>query len=320
MPALREDNANRPEHSQPIRGIPKMIRKLKWVLAIWLVAGIPLGVLLLEGSIRIYPPFRKLPEAKVAESLGGDWRDVQINARDGIPLRGWVVRPKQPNGNGAIVLHGVADARAGIASRARMLCDAGFTVLLPDSRGHGVSGGDTISFGIRESDDLHRWADWFRAEERPVHLFGMGASMGASILLQSLENDTRFRAAVAECPFADFRDVAYDRVAGKLSLNRWFSRALLFPAIEAGLAYGRLRYGVNLSAASAERAIRNTTVPVLLIHGDADTNIPAYHSEALHAANPNLSQLWIVHAAGHVTIAKVAGEEFRRRVLNWFQR
>lgn len=297
-----------------------MIRTLKWILAVWLAASIPLGVLLLEGSIRIYPQFRKIPDAKVAGTLGGAWRDVQINARDGIPLRGWIVRPMQPNGNGAIVLHGVADARAGIASRAHMLSDAGFTVLLPDSRGHGVSGGDIISFGIRESDDLHRWADWFRAEERPVHIFGVGASMGASILLQSLENDTRFRAAVAECPFADFNDVAYDRVAGKLSLNHWFSRGLLFPAVEAGLAYARLRYGVNLSDASPARAIRNSTVPVLLIHGDADTNIPSSHSEALHAANPIISQMWIVHGAGHNNIAKVAGEEFRRRVLNWFQR
>ena len=297
-----------------------MGKTLKWILALWLVASIPLGVMLLEGSIRIYPAFRTIPDSKVADSIGGVWRDVQINGSDGVPLRGWVVRPKQSNGNGAIVLHGVADARDGISSRGRMLAEAGYTVLLPDARGHGVSGGEIISFGIRESDDLHRWADWFRAEERPKQLYGMGASMGAAILLQSLENDTRFRAVVAECPFSDFRAVAYDRMAGKLSLNRWFARGLLFPAVETGLTYGSLRYGVNLANASPERAIRNTSVPVLLIHGDADTNIPPSHSEALHAANPAVSQLWIVHGAEHVTIAKVAGDEFRRRVLSWFQR
>ena len=290
------------------------------VVAIWLLAGIPLGIILLEGSIRIYPQFRRQPDPKAADWIGSDWRDVQINAADGVPLRAWLVRPTQSNGNGAILLHGVADGRAGLASRAHMLVEAGYTVLLPDARGHGVSGGEIISFGVRESDDLHRWADWFRSEVRPAQLFGMGASMGAAILLQSLENDTRFRAAIAECPFADFHDVAYDRVAGKLYLNRWFARALLFPAIETGIAYGRLRYGVNLASASPERAIRNTKVPVLLIHGDADTNIPSSHSEALHAANPAVSELWIVHGAGHVTIRKTAGDEFRRRVLSWFQR
>ncbi len=297
-----------------------MARRLTWIVGLWLLAGIPLGVILLEGSIRIYPLFRRVPVAKEADWIGGAWRNVQINASDGVALRGWLVRAKQPNGNGAILLHGVADGRAGIASRARMLSEAGYTVLLPDARGHGVSGGEIVTFGIRESDDLHRWADWFRAEERPAQLFGMGASMGAAILLQSLENDSRFLAAVAECPFADFHDVAYDRVAGKLYLNRWFARGLLFPAIESGIAYGRLRYGVNLADASPLRAIRNTKVPVLLIHGDEDTNIPASHSEALHAANPAVSQLWIVHGAGHVTIAKAAGDEFRRRVLSWFQR
>lgn len=297
-----------------------MASKLKWIFILWLAADIPLGVILLEGSIRIYPPFRRIPDAKEAGRIGGAWREVRIHAGDGVPLRAWLVWPRQPNGNGAILLHGVADGRAGIASRAHMLADAGYTVLLPDARGHGVSGGEIISFGIREVDDLYRWADWFRTEVRPGRLYGMGASMGAAILLQSLENDTRFRAAVAECPFSDFHEVAYDRMAGKLYLNRWFARALLFPAIETGIAYGRLRYGVNLADVSPERAIRNTTVPVLLIHGDADTNIPSRHSTALHAANPAASELWIVHGAGHVTIAKVAGDEFRRRMLGWFQR
>ena len=297
-----------------------MGKTFKWILALWLVASIPLGIILLEGSIRIYPPFRKIPNPKMADTIGGAWSDVQIGASDGVALRGWLVRPKQSNGNGAIVLHGVADARAGTASRARMLAEAGFTVLLPDARGHGVSGGEIISFGVGESDDLHRWADWFRAQERPRQLYGMGASMGAAILLQSLEKDTRFRAAVAECPFSDFHDVAYDRIAAKLSLNRWFARALLFPSVQTGIAYGRVRYGVNLGNASPERAIRNTSVPVLLIHGDADTNIPPSHSVALHAANPSVSQLWIVHDAGHDTIANIAGDEFRRRVLSWFQR
>ena len=157
-----------------------MARRLKWIIALWLLSGIPLGVILLEGAIRIYPPFRRVPDAKEAGSIGGAWRDVQINAADGVPLRGWLVRPKQPNGNGTIVLHGVADGRAGIAARGRMLSEAGYTVLLPDARGHGVSGGEIISFGIRESDDLHRWADWFRAQERPMRLYGMGASMGAA--------------------------------------------------------------------------------------------------------------------------------------------
>jgi len=297
-----------------------MIAKLKWILIAWLLASIPLGVLLLEGSIRIYPPFRKLPDPKLAGTLGADWREVKIFARDGITLRGWLVHPREPNGKGAILLHGVADTRTGIAARGRMLADAGYTVLLPDSRGHGASEGDIVTFGIREADDVHRWADWFNATEHPVKLFGMGSSMGAAILLQSIEDDGRFQAVVAECGFADFHDVAYDRLSSRMRLNRWLGRGLLTSAVETGLAYGRLRYGVNWNDASPVRAIAHTRVPVLLIHGDDDQNIPSIHSERLHAADPAGSELWIVHGAGHVTIAKVAGDAFRRRVLAWFQR
>ena len=53
--------------------------------------------------------------------------------------------PARPNGAAAIVLHGVGDTRLGVLGQARFLLDAGYTVLTPDSRGHGASGGGGTS-------------------------------------------------------------------------------------------------------------------------------------------------------------------------------
>ncbi len=297
-----------------------MLSKWKWIPGIWIAAGLGLGVLLLEGSVRIYPPMRRTPDASIAAAISADFRDVQIIARDGVVLKAWLVHPEHPNGNAAIALHGVGDTRFGIRYRARILADAGYTVLMPDSRGHGVSGGELVTFGILEKDDVHRWADWLLQTEHPRQLFGIGASLGASILIQSLENDSRFTAAVAECPFGDFHQAAYDRTAEKLGLNHWLARVLLFPVIEPGLIYGRMKYGIDFGEVRPLDAIAHTRVPVLLIHGADDSKIPPSHSVALHTADPGGSVLWLVPGAGHVTIANVAGDEFRRRVLEWFQR
>jgi hypothetical protein len=51
--------------------------------------------------------------------------------------------------------------RAGMLAHAGYLLADGFTVLIPDSRGHGSSGGDIIAYGTREASDVHVWADWF---------------------------------------------------------------------------------------------------------------------------------------------------------------
>jgi len=58
-------------------------------------------------------------------------------------------------------------------------------------------------------------------------------------------------------------------------------------------------------------------VPVLLIHGQADSNIPVRHSRMIHARNP-ATELWEVPGAEHCGAIAVAPKEFEARVMNWF--
>jgi hypothetical protein len=55
-----------------------------------------------------------------------------------------------------------------------------------------MSGGDLATFGLLESDDIHRWLDWIEQNDKPLCVFGLGESMGAALLLQSLQSETRF--------------------------------------------------------------------------------------------------------------------------------
>ena len=146
----------------------------------------------------------------------------------------------------------------------------------------------------------------------------MGESLGAALVLESLRTQPRFCAVVAESPFATFREVAFDRVGEKFDAGPWLGRTLLRPVVEAGLLYTRARYGVDLALANPVDAVASTHVPVLLIHGMADRNIPPQNSEEMHARNPRDMVLWEVPRAGHCGAVNAAPEEFNRRVLQWF--
>ena len=78
----------------------------------------------------------------------------------------------------------------------------GYAALLPDSRGEGESGGRFLTYGVKEGDDVRRWFVWLAAQKHPRCIFGMGESMGAAILLQSVREETRFCAVIAESSFA----------------------------------------------------------------------------------------------------------------------
>ena len=138
--------------------------------------------------------------------------------------------------------------------------------------------------------------------------------MGASILLESLPKEPRFRAVVAECPFATFEEISYDRLRQISGLPR----APLWPVVKLGFLYTRLRYRVDLRQAAPADALRCAHVPVLLIHGTADENIPFRHSQELHDANPAATRLWAVEGAGHVEALSRNPDFYRRAVIDWF--
>jgi fermentation-respiration switch protein FrsA (DUF1100 family) len=247
-----------------------------------------------------------------------EFRDASVTARDGIALRGWFFRPAQASGSTVILLHGVSDNRLGMLGYGRWLLANHYSVLLPDARAHGLSGGQIATYGLLESDDIHRWADWLRKNERPGCIFGFGESMGAGQVLQALAREPGFCAVVAESPFETFREVSYARFGQPFNLGPWMGRTLFWPTDEVGFLYVRLKYGLNLDSVSPKEAVRASTVPVLLIHGTADRNIPSYNSKDIQATNPVHAVLWLVPRAGHCGAYDVSPEEFGRRVLDWF--
>jgi fermentation-respiration switch protein FrsA (DUF1100 family) len=252
---------------------------------------------------------------------GGDLQTVAIQAADGVVLQGWYIVPEHQNGQAVILLHGIGDNRGGVAGYGQAFLRQGY---LPDSRGHGESGGTVATCGLLESDDVRRWVSWLYAKGARC-VDGFGESMGAALVLESLRSESRFCAVVADSPFSDFRSVAYDREgyfvgAGRFRLERIVGRTVgLLPA-EIGLLYARWRYGVDLRRANPVDAVKSSTVPVLLIHGEEDINILPWHSRTLAQADPVHAQLWLVPGAGHCGAVGVAPDEFWSRVLGFFAR
>ena len=274
------------------------------------------------GELAFRPQRMLLRERQSAKAIaarfGADLQDVSISARDAVQLRGWFASPANANGNAVILLHGVGDNREGMGGFAELFLSKGYAVLLPDSRGEGESGGRFPTYGIKETDDVRHWFDWLATQKHPRCIFGMGESMGAAILLQSVRKETRFCAVIAESSFVSFRQIAYVRVGQFVGTGTWLGEVALRPAVELAFLYGRTTRGVSLTDASPEDAVVGSSVPIVLIHGLADNNIPFQQSEWIHSHNRADITLWEVPGAGHCGAVSVVPQEFDTRVLGWF--
>ena len=94
---------------------------------------------------------------------------------------------------------------------------------------------------------------------------------------------------------------------------------MLRPLIESAFLRARWKYGLRMGEISPEDSVAATNVPVLLIHGQVDSNIPVRHSRRMHTAAPS-AQLWEVPGADHCGGVSTAPREFEERVLGWFER
>jgi hypothetical protein len=281
------------------------------------------GIYLADGTL--HPARRPLTEDEItdarnqAQEINATLTDATLTTPDRQTLRAWLIRPRAQNGDAVLLLHGLGDNRVGMTGYAQLFLAHGFTVLLPDARAHGASDGPLATYGLIERNDIHEWVDFLRSQSHPRCIYALGESMGAAQLLQSLDTHSNFCAVAAESSFVTFREIACDRMGQPFHLGSWIGRTLLRPLVEVAFLRARWKYHLDMQQISPEDSVSHTNIPVLLIHGQIDSNIPVRHSEAIHAGNPK-TQLWEVPAADHCGAISAAPEEFEHRVLAWFSR
>ena len=301
----------------------RRLRRVFFGLFLYLVVCTVGGIYLADGTLR--PERRLLSDEETAavrqsaHALNAELEDESITTPDAVVLRGWILRPHQGNGDAVIVLHGLGDNRLGMMGYAQLFLAHGFTVLMPDARGHGASGGPLATFGLLERNDIRQWFGFLASRDHPRCIFGMGESMGAAELLQSLAVGTGFCAVAAESSFATFREIAYDRMGQPFHLGPWVGRTVMRPLVDVAFLRAWWKYGLRMWEISPEDSVAATKVPVLLIHGQVDSNIPVRHSRRIHARAPGTA-LWEVAGADHCEAISKAPREFEGRVLGWFER
>ena len=289
----------------------------------------------------LHPVRRELTPELVREAEASlavtpaDRDEFAVRAPDGVLLRGWKVTPGKANGSWVLLFHGVADNRVGVTAQAELLLGGGYGVVMMDARAHGASEGSMATYGWLERNDTRAVIDvlFEDAAERcpaaqhhgagklcppPRHIFALGESMGAGIALESAAADPRIEAAVAEAPFANLREAAYD-YAG-LRKYPWLGKTLLSPFAWTLVYRGGKLTGIPLAEVSPVQAVASRAFPVLLICDEKDEALPCRHSQMIYNAARGPKQLWVVPNAYHTAALGFYPEEFKRRVLEFFLR
>lgn len=245
----------------------------------------------------------------IAEFENASYEDVTITSDDGLKLAGryYHVADGAPL---EIQCHGYkGNATRDFCGNWKIAREAGRNVLLIDERCHGKSEGHTITFGILERKDVMNWIQYAIQRFGNVPIMLSGVSMGAAtvLMVSGMELPENVKAVIADCPY----DAPANIIKKVLGKDMGMPVGIVYPLIRlGGMLYGKF----NLEASSPVESVKQSKVPILLIHGDDDRFVPYEMSCNIHAAAPDKIEFHTIHGAGHALNYVTAPEEYKEIV------
>jgi alpha-beta hydrolase superfamily lysophospholipase len=246
--------------------------------------------------------------------LGLAFEEVAFPAAGGSTLRGWFV-PGRPRAHaGVVAVHGAGGDRRNYLDRLPAFHEAGYPVLLYDSRDHGTSdgAGRGLGLGFRELHDVSSAVAYMKREHGYRAVAVVGTSMGGVSALLAAAGDPAIDVVVAENAWARLLDVMR---AG--ALRRGFTPTFARPLIH-DLAIWRL--DATGEPEPIDVVGRIAPRPVLVAAGTADPLVPYRQSEELFEKAGEPREVWLVEGAGHDRLYLHDPAGYRRRVIGFLQR
>ncbi len=224
--------------------------------------------------------FEKIQSGK-AYMAALPFEPAELTSFDGLKLRARYFKNPNRSGTTIVLSHGYKSyPEYDLGYICRLYWERGCDLLVPWSRAHMESEGRLITLGASEKQDLCDWCAWLDARVAPSEKIVLaGMSMGSTVSLLAAAEDeiqSRICGVIADCGFISVRREISDilKVVG-------FPK---FPILYSGGLVTRLRLGIGLDEFSTVDAVKKLRLPVLFIHGEADTFVLPDSSEKNFAA------------------------------------
>ena len=237
---------------------------------------------------------------------------IEILSEEGLKLKGYFYKNDIESNKLVIIHHGYTANHYISIQYMKMFLDEGFNILLIDMRSHGESEGEFASYGYNEVKDLDIWVETMKKKLGENLIIGLqGQSMGAAtVMLYGGLFEDKVSFVIEDCGYSDAKDeVKYKFKQAKVPAN------ILYPLVNSRI---KRKYKFDLTGISPMKAICNSKVPTLFIHGTADTTVPSYMCEEMYnAKKEGYKKLYLVEGAIHMDAYVTNKERYEKEVKDF---
>ncbi|MDU6867396.1 MAG: MucBP domain-containing protein [Enterococcus faecium] len=208
---------------------------------------------------------------------------------------------------------------------------AGYNLLFVDSRATGNSGGDYVTYGQYESDDVLYWINQEVRERPSQKILLYGGSMGAATMMSVLAKDipVNVKGIIENCGFASIdeqlRFTYSQTVVPALPPAIKNQLDIIWDQEHEDLFMGLLKQyyfdqEMHLDPTAALPTIgMSGSLPKLIIHGTADDVVPVSNAQKLYELAGGYKDLLLVEGAGHGKEQEVDHAAYTKHVTDFLK-
>lgn len=236
-------------------------------------------------------------------------KEVVISSVDGLKLSGAAIEMHPGSKKWMIIVHGYTGSRAVSTQFIDLFTDEGYNVLLIDQRRHGKSEGHYTTYGYYEKFDIQTWVHWLREQHGDDIEIGLhGQSLGGGTVLEYLTMaDPQVKLVIADCPYSDLSELMKHQLTNlnkvpSVPFLKWVNNRI------------RKKAGFSFEQVSPIRAVRESILPVMFIHGTQDSYVPTHMSVDMYEVKPGPKKLLLIEGSIHANAYHVGNEQYRQEV------
>jgi fermentation-respiration switch protein FrsA (DUF1100 family) len=159
---------------------------------------------------------------------------------------------------------------------------------------------------------LHYLYSRSEVDQGRIGIFGF--SLGGSTAILAAAETRKFRAVAADSAFTSLRDQAHQAITGYYHLPA-------FPFVDLSVLGYELYYQTRVRNIDPESAVGAISpASILIIAGEGDDMIPAENGRRLYHAAQEPKELWVIPVGGHGGTVAAAGNEYNKRVGDFFDK
>jgi alpha-beta hydrolase superfamily lysophospholipase len=204
-----------------------------------------------------------------------------------ILIEAWYSRVDSVAKGTVILFHGLMGNKSFVIDQAREFRKRGYNVLMPDTRGHGNSSGNSTCYGYDETEEVKLAYDYVKIQgEQNIYFWGI--SMGAVEIMKAVSDyNLSAKGLILQMPFGSLQSHVKSRLRNMGLPGQPFGFLITF--------WMGFENGFNGLGFQIPKYARSIHCPVLLQYGAKDQLVSRKEIDEIYNAIPSIDKKLVIY-------------------------